>query len=66
MKKIRNFITAKANTATARIAMLRNDQRGIDIIVMIVVLGILVGIAAIFGDEITKFVKDLLSDVTGG
>lgn len=65
MKKIRNFITTKANTAVMRIATLRNDQRGIDIIVMIIVLGILVGIAAIFGEEITKFVKELLSDVTG-
>ena len=42
---------------------LKQDNRGVDVIVMIIVLAILVAIALIFRDTITDFVKKVLGDI---
>ena len=42
---------------------LKQDNRGVDVIVMLLVPAILVAIALIFRDTITDFVKKVLGDI---
>ena len=42
---------------------MKQDNLGVDVIVMIIVLAILVAIALIFRDTITDFVKKVLGDI---
>ena len=64
MKKIRTALAKAQLRAAAKLASLRRDEKGIDIIVMIVVLAILIAIAAIFREELTNFVTNLFGQIT--
>ena len=63
MKKIRTFFAKVQLRAAGKLAELVRDEKGVDIIVMIVVLSILIGIAAVFNDELTKFVNELFQKI---
>ena len=63
MKKIKNTKTRAQLKAARMLAKLHNDERGIDIIVIIVVLAILIAIAALFNEQMTAFVKSLFEKI---
>ena len=60
---MKNFMMKRMLDAQAKVSSLRNDDRGVDVIVMIIVLAILVAVALIFRDTITEFVKKVLGDI---
>lgn len=60
---MKKFMMKRMLKAQNKVLSLRNDNRGVDVIVMIIVLAILVAIALIFRDTITDFVKKVLGDI---
>ncbi len=63
MKKINNLKTRAQIKAARMLSALNRDERGIDIIVIIVVLAILIAIAALFNEQMTAFVKELFKKI---
>lgn len=60
---MKKFMMKRMLKAQNKALSLKNDNRGVDVIVMIIVLAILVAIALIFRDTITEFVKKVLGDI---
>ncbi len=60
---MKKFMMKRMLKAQNKVLSLRNDNRGVDVIVMIIVLAILVAIALIFRDTITEFVKKVLGNI---
>lgn len=60
---MKKFMMKRMLKAQNKVLSLRNDNRGVDVIVMIIVLAILVAIALIFRDIITEFVKKVLGNI---
>ncbi|MBQ9869326.1 MAG: hypothetical protein IJM32_06680 [Ruminococcus sp.] len=60
---MKKFMMKRMLKAHNKVVSLKTDNRGVDIIVMIIVLAILVAIALIFRDTITEFVKKVLGDI---
>lgn len=60
---MKKFMMKRMFKAQNKVLSLRNDNRGVDVIVMIIVLAILVAIALIFRDTITEFVKKVLGNI---
>lgn len=70
MKALKNLkarifmgLTTAAKKTAEKALALKDDNRGVDIVVMVVVLAILIGIAIIFRTQITKFVNDLFARI---
>ncbi len=58
------LVVGKTVTKTAEVRRrYQEDERGVDIIVMIVVLAILISIAVIFRDQMTAFVNRMFTDI---
>ena len=60
---MKKFMMKRMLKAQNKVLSLRNDNRGVDVIVMIIVLAILVAIALSFRDTITEFVKKVLGNI---
>lgn len=60
---MKKFMMKRMLNAHNKVVSLKTDNRGVDIIVMIIVLAILVAIALIFRDTITEFVKKVLGNI---
>ncbi len=63
IKKAKNATLRAVTGMMSKTVDFVGDERGVDIIVMIVVLAILMGIAIIFRDSLTDFVNKLFDEI---